>query len=198
MYVPIAQVPGGVTTLNVRLLPLTWIVRTNTDPHSLTRRIEAELTAASGGLPVTRIRSMDEVAGESIARTRFEMLLMTVFGLSALFLAAIGIYAIMTFSVRQQTREIGIRRALGAESSQVRSMVLRHGMMLSSIGVGVGLASAFGLARLLATYLFGVTVYDPVVFVSVPLLLSLVALLAVWFPARRATLVDPTVALRYE
>jgi predicted permease len=198
MYVPIAQVPGSVTTLNVRLLPLTWIVRTNADRHSLTRRIEAELSAASGGLPVTRIRSMDEVAAESIARTRFDTLLMTVFGLSALFLAAIGIYAIMAFSVRQQSREIGIRRALGAGSSQVRYMVLIHGMRLSLIGVGVGLASAFGLARLLATYLFGVTVYDPVVFVSVPVLLSTVALIAVWFPARRATLVDPAVALRYE
>jgi predicted permease len=198
MYVPIAQVPDGVTMLNVRLLPLTWIVRTTPDPHSLTRRIEAELSAASGGLPVTRIRSMDEVAAESIARTRFNMLMMTAFGLSALLLAAIGVYSIMAFSVRQRTREIGIRRALGAESSQLRHMVLRHGMKLSLIGVAAGLISAFGVARLLAAHVFGVTIYDPLVFVSVPLLLSAVALMAVWLPARRATLVDPTVALRNE
>jgi predicted permease len=198
MYVPVAQVPDGVTTLNVRLLPLTWIVRTHAEPHSLAGRVEAELAAASGGLPVTRIRSMDEVAAESIARTRFNMLMMTAFGLSALLLAAIGVYSIMAFSVRQRTREIGIRRALGAESSQLRRMVLGHGMKLSMIGVAAGLVAGLGAARLLAAYVFGVTIYDPLVFVSVPLLLSAVAFMAVWLPARRATMVDPTVALRNE
>ncbi len=198
MYVPVAQVPDGVTRLNVRLLPLTWIVRTNVEPHALSNRIEGELSAVSGGLPVTRIRAMDEIAADSIARTRFDMLLMTVFGCFALFLAALGIYGVMGFSVKQRTREIGIRRALGAESSQVRNMVLLQGMSLSLIGVGVGLASAFGVARLLATYVFGVTIHDPVVFISVPVVLSAVALLAVWLPARRATSIDPMVALRYE
>jgi len=123
---------------------------------------------------------------------------MTVFGVAALLLAAIGIYGLMAYSVTQRTQEIGIRLALGAESGTVRNMVVGQGMLLAIIGVVVGVGAAFGLSRLIASLLFGVKASDPAVFVAVPLVLTLVALLAVWLPARRASRIDPIVALRYE
>ena len=125
------------------------------------------------------------------------MLLMTVFGASALLLAAIGIYGLMAYSVEQRTQEIGIRLALGAEARQVKNMVVLQGMRLTLAGVALGVAAAFGLTRFLASFLFGVEAWDPLVFVSVPLVLAMVALLAVWLPARRASGVDPIDALRY-
>src|SRR5436190_16737831 len=141
---------------------------------------------------------MDEVISRSSSRQRFNMLLMTVFGSAALFIAAIGIYGLMAYSVQQRTQEIGIRLALGAESGHVRSMVVFQGMRLALIGVVIGIGSAFGLTRVIATFLFGVKERDPAVFTAVAVLLSVVALLAVWIPARRATRIDPVVALRYE
>jgi len=124
--------------------------------------------------------------------------LMTVFGASALLLAAIGIYGLMAYSVAQRTREIGIRMALGAEAEQVRKMVVFQGMRLAVIGVAVGLVAAFALTRLMASFLFGVQARDPVVFVAMPVLLTVVSIAAVWFPARRASTVNPLIALRYE
>jgi putative ABC transport system permease protein len=139
---------------------------------------------------------MDEVVALSTSRERFNMLLMTVFGSSALLLAAIGIYGLMAHSVAQRTQEIGIRLALGADSSVVKQMVVLQGMRLALVGVVVGLASAFGLTRFIGSFLFGVQALDPVVFVSIPILLTAVALVAVWIPARRASRVDPVFALR--
>jgi len=141
---------------------------------------------------------MDEVISRSTSRQRFNMLLMTVFGVSALLLAAIGVYGLMAYSVQQRTQEIGIRMALGAESSHVRKMVISQGMRFALIGVVTGVAAAFGLTRLIAAFLFGVTTWDPFVFTTVPVLLTVVSLLAIWFPAIRATRVDPLTALRYE
>ena len=198
MYVPTAQVPDGVTALNVRLLPIVWVVRTATDPYSLGAPIQKELSRASGGLPVARVRSMDDVVSESIARARFDMWLMTIFGCLALLLAAIGVYSSIAYAVQQRTAEIGIRMALGADSRAVRRMVLGQGMSLAMAGIALGLASAFGLARLLAGFLFGVTARDPAVFIAVPLILSGVALIAVWLPARHATRISPMIALRNE
>ncbi len=126
------------------------------------------------------------------------MLLMTVFGGSALLLAAIGIYGLMAYSVQQRTQEIGIRMALGALATDVRNIVVVQGMRLALVGVVLGTASALALARLIAGILYGVEAHDPAVFVGIPILLSLVALLAVWLPARRASRVDPIVALRYQ
>jgi len=126
------------------------------------------------------------------------MLLLTVFGVSALVLAAIGIYGLTAYSVQQRTSEIGIRMALGAGVGDVRGMILFQGMRLVWIGAAIGLAAAFGLSRLITSFLFGVRPADPFVFVSVPMVLSAVALLAIWFPALRATRIAPSEALRYE
>jgi putative ABC transport system permease protein len=122
--------------------------------------------------------------------------LMTVFGSAALLLAAIGIYGLMAYSVAQRTQEIGIRLALGAETAAVRRMVVVQGMRLAILGVVVGLASAYGLTRFIASFLYGVKALDPMVFVGIPLLLTFVAFVAVWVPARRASLVNPVTALR--
>jgi predicted permease len=198
MYVPVAQVPDGVTVLNVRLLPIVWIARSTNEPHLLSSAIEKELQQASGGLPVARIRSMDEVVSESTARSRFDTLLMGLFAASALVLAAVGIYGLMAYSVEQRAQEIGIRLALGAGPSRVRNMVIAQGMLFAVLGIAVGTMASFSLARVLAGFLFGVSPRDPVVFLSVPLLLGAVALVAVWLPASRATRMTPMDALRYE
>jgi predicted permease len=197
MYVPNAQVPDALNALNVRITPVAWVVRTKGSPYSYSTAIQEQLRQASG-LPVSDVRSMEEVVSRSISRQRFNVLLMTVFGASALLLAAIGIYGLMAYSVAQRTREIGIRMALGAEAQQVRKMVVFQGMRLAVIGVVVGLVAAFALTRLMASFLFGVEARDPVVFIAMPVLLTVVSIAAVWLPARRARTVNPLVALRYE
>ncbi len=198
MYVPVSQVTDGMTALNARLGPIVWLVRTRSDPHALASSIGKQLVQASGGLPVAHVRSMDEIVVHSTAREDFNMLLLTIFAGSALLLAAIGIYALMAYSVQQRTQELGIRMALGARAGHVRNLVVFQGMRLAVIGVVVGLAAAFGLARYIQSMLFHVKAWDPLVFISVPLLLTAVALIAVWVPARRATVIDPLNALRYE
>lgn len=198
MYVPEAQVTDGVTALNNRIVPVFWSVRTKVPPFSLGAAIQNELRTASGGLPVAHLQSMEQVVGETTARTDFNMALLTIFAGVALLLAAIGIYGLIAYSVEQRTQEIGIRMALGASPRAVRNMVVRQGMKLALIGVGVGVAAALGLTRLISSMLYGVKAWDPVVFVSVAVLLSLIALLATYLPARRASRVDPVVALRYE
>jgi ABC-type antimicrobial peptide transport system permease subunit len=197
MYIPQAQVPDAVNALNVRITPVAWVVRTQGDPYLVSTQIQEQLRQTTG-LPVTSVRSMEDVVSRSTSRQRFNMWLMTVFGVCALALAAIGIYGLMAYAVEQRTQEIGIRLALGATASQVKGMVVRQGMTLAIVGVVIGVASGFGLARLIETMLFGVTTRDVLVFAGVPLLLTAVALLAVWLPARRASRVDPMVALRYE
>ncbi|MDQ3486945.1 MAG: ABC transporter permease [Acidobacteriota bacterium] len=197
MWIPQAQVPDAANALNVSLTPISWIVRTQVAPQSLSGAIQDKLQQATG-LPVSNVRSMDEIVALSVSRQKFNMWVMSVFGACALLLAAIGIYGLMAYSVEQRTQEIGIRLALGAQASEVRRMVVRQGMMLALVGIGVGLAGAFGLAQLITAFLFGVTAKDPVVFAGVPVLLGAVALLAVWVPARRASKVDPLIALRHE
>jgi putative ABC transport system permease protein len=196
MYVPLAQVPDSLNALDLTIYPLAWIVRTQTNPARLVPTIQEQLRQATG-LPVSDVHSMDEVVSLSTARQRFNMLLMTVFGCSALVLAAIGIYGLMAYSVEQRAQEIGIRLALGAEERCVRNMVIRQGMGLAFAGVLVGVAVAFGLTRFLDSLLFGVKARDPVVFVSVPALI-VVAIFAVWLPAARASKVNPADCLRYE
>ncbi len=197
MFIPQAQVPDLANALNVSLTPISWIVRTQTPPQALSSAIQDSLRQTTG-LPVSNVQSMDEIVSVSVSRQRFNMWVMTVFGGCALLLAAIGIYGLMAYSVEQRTQEIGIRLALGAQASNVKNMVVFQGMTLAVIGVVAGLVAAFLLARLITAFLFGVTPRDPLVFIGVPVVLTLVALLAVWLPARRASLVDPIIALRYE
>jgi ABC-type antimicrobial peptide transport system permease subunit len=177
---------------------MAWVVRIHGEPHSLSLAIQEELRRTSGGLPVESIRSMDEVLAQSTAGRKFNMLLLSIFGGSALLLAAIGIYGLMAYSVQQRTKEIGIRMALGAKSSDVRNMVLFQGLRLVFVGIAIGIPAALFLTRFIASFLFGVRAQDPAVFAAVPILLSAVTIFAVWLPARRAAKVDPMVALRYE
>ncbi|MBW8747965.1 MAG: ABC transporter permease [Acidobacteria bacterium] len=198
MYIPLAQMPDGETALNSRVAPLWWVVRTNGDPHAVAAQVTTALREATGGLPVAHIRTMDEIDSLTVSRQRFNMLLLTVFGASGLLLAAAGIYGLMAFSVEQRTQELGIRMAMGAQTSHLRNMVLRQGMILTIIGVAAGIAASFWLTRFLASFLFGVEKWDPLAFLLTPLLLSVVALAATWIPAVRATRVDPMTALRFE
>jgi putative ABC transport system permease protein len=198
MYIPTAQLPDGETALNSKVTPRWWIVRTSVEPHTLVKPISAALRDASGGLPVAHIRSMEEMVALNTSRQRFNMLLLSVFGSSALLMAAIGIYGLMAYSVQQRTQEIGVRMALGAQASNLRNMVIRQGMTLALIGVVIGIGGAFWLTRFLASFLFGVKAWDPTAFIATPILLSAVTLIAIWVPARRATRVDPVTALRFE
>jgi putative ABC transport system permease protein len=197
MYIPQAQVPDAANALNVGLTPIAWVVRTQVEPHSVSDAIQEQLRQASG-LPVSNVRTMSDVVSTSTSRQKFNMWLMTVFGGSALLLAAIGIYGLMAYSVEQRTQEIGIRLALGAPATSVKNMIVRQGMTLTLVGVVVGVGSAYLLSRFVSSLLFGVTATDPLIFVAVPLVLSAVALLAVWLPARRASRIDPIIALRAE
>jgi len=176
--------------------PWVWLMRTRASSKSLTSAIENELRRASGGLPVARVRTMQEVLSQSTARERFNALVLTIFGCSALLLAGIGIYGLMAFTVSQRLHEIGIRLALGADSRRIRKMILLQGMRLIFAGALCGLAAALGLTRLIAGFLFGVQSWDPLVFVVASAILISVAMLAVWLPAKRASRIDPVHALR--
>ena len=176
---------------------MAWIIRTRVAPASISAAAQEQLRLATG-LPVSDVEPMTGVVYTSISRQRFNMLLMTVFAASALLLAAIGIYGLMAYSVEQRTQEIGIRLALGADARDVRRMILFQGMQLAVAGVLIGVLSALGLTRFITTILFGVQARDPAVFVGIPVALAVVALVAVWLPALRASRVDPLTALRCE
>jgi predicted permease len=198
MMVPTAQVVDWYAAAYSDTSAMIWVARTRGDPHQAFAAVSEQLRLSSGGLPVAHLRTMEEVMGRSTARQSFNMLLLTIFGAVALVLAAIGIYGLIAYSVEQRTQEMGIRMALGADPSAIRKLVVWQGVRMCLVGVAVGIAAAFGLTRLIATILFGVKPWDPVVFISAPLILSAVALLAVWLPAARASKLDPMAALRVE
>jgi putative ABC transport system permease protein len=172
--------------------------RTEGDPKAMTQSIKQEIWKVDTQLPLTRVETMDEMAAESFAARRFNMSLLTLFAGLALVLAAIGIYGVMSYAVTQRTQEIGIRMALGARSADVLGLVLRKGMFLVLIGITLGLVGAFALTRLMVTLLFGVTPTDAFTIGFVSVIFIMVAFIACFIPARRATKVDPLVALRYE
>lgn len=194
MYVPVAQLPDAMTARNNRVLPMTWVLRTS-DNRVSQGLIEHELSEASG-LPLGRVRTMRQVVAAFSARTQFYLLLSIVFGVVALLLAAVGLYGVMAYSVQQRTREIGLRMALGAEPGNIRNMVLWQGMRLALIGIGAGIPAALALTRVMVSMIFGVRPWDPAVIVGVSVLLAGVALMAAYFPSRRATEVSPCESLR--
>jgi ABC-type antimicrobial peptide transport system permease subunit len=195
MFIPQAQVPDPVNALNVRITPIAWVVRTRVHPYSVSAAIQEQLRQSTG-LPVSDVETMDEVVSGSVSRQRFNMWLMSVFGASALLLAAIGIYGLMAYSVQQRVPEIGIRLALGADAGRVRRMVIWQGMRMAMVGVVLGVAGALALARYLTAQLYGVAPRDPMTFAGVAVILTLVALAAAWVPALRASRVAPIEALR--
>jgi predicted permease len=198
MYVPQSQITDGLTKFANSQLPLSWIIQTTVDPASLSAAIQHEIQSVDSQLAASKIRTMEQVISASTAPQNFNMLLLTIFAGLALLLAAIGIYGLMSYTVEQRTQEIGIRMALGAARGDMLKLVVRQGMLLSGIGVVIGLAASFGLNRLLGNLLFGVKATDPVTYAAVAVILISVALLATYIPARRATQIDPMIALRYE
>src|SRR5262245_46476822 len=197
-YLPISQMTEANARRQSRARPLHWVVRARTEPYSLRTGIERELRAASGGLPVAHIRSMEEVVSEATARERFNMTLLCAFAAIALMLGAVGVYGVMAYSVQRRTQEIGVRIALGALPRDVRFMVVFDGMRLAVAGVMLGIAVALTLTPFMGSLLFGVEARDPAVFASTVIVLSTAALLATCIPAYRATRVDPVTALRWE
>ena len=198
MYIPQAQVTDGLTKLASGLLPLSWVIRTSADPLSAASAIKHEFESLDATLAPSQIRTMDQVIAESNTRTNFNTLLLTIFALLALLLAAVGIYGLMSYSVEQRTQEIGIRIAMGADQSKIMKMILGHGARLAVIGTVIGLGAAYGLTRMLAQLLSGVKANDPVAFLIVAVILIAVTLLAGLVPARRAMRVNPIIALRQE
>lgn len=189
MYTPILQTPMPFANL---------VVKTALDPQSIAASVQTQASALDQDLPIHSAKPMEAFLAASISRPKFNTLLLTIFAAIALVLAGVGIYGVMAYSVAQRTHEMGIRMALGARRADVLRLVVGQGMTLAAVGVGLGLGAAYGLTRLMASLLFGVTATDPLTFVGVSLVLATVSLIANLIPARRATKVDPMVALRYE
>jgi len=176
----------------------TLTVRTAGDPLKLVNLVKQAVWSVNRDQPVSNIRTMEQVLAESVAQPRIFTLLLGVFAALALALASVGIYGVVSYSVSQRTHEVGVRLALGAEQFDVLRLVIGQGMLLTGIGLGIGLAGAMALTRFLSSFLYGVRPTDPITFAAVALVLAVVALLAAYIPARRAMKVDPMVALRYE
>jgi putative ABC transport system permease protein len=174
------------------------LVRSTVDPTSLSAAVTRQIRSLDPEQSIAEVRTMEQVLWSSVARPRFNTLLLSVFAAVAFFLAAMGIYGVMSYAVTQRAHEVGIRMALGAQKRDVLKLIIRHGIMLTLIGVGVGLLASYALTRVLAGLLYGVKPTDPATFIGVPLLLSAVALLACYIPARRATKVDPMTTLRHQ
>jgi putative ABC transport system permease protein len=174
------------------------VARTTTDQTALTAAVRHEVQAVDPNQPVFNVNTMQQVLADSLASQRLSMLLLSIFAGVAMILAAVGIYGVLSYTVIQRTHEIGIRMALGARVPDVIRLVLGHAMMLVTIGIGLGLVGAFAVTRVMASLLYGVSATDPLTFGGVSLLLAAIALVACLIPARRATKVDPMVALRHE
>ncbi|HEX8142216.1 MAG TPA: ABC transporter permease [Pyrinomonadaceae bacterium] len=189
LYFPHPQNPWGGMYL---------VVRTMNEPASMAAMVRDAIQSVDKDQPVYRVMTMETLLAESVAQRRFSMLLLTLFAVVAVLLAIVGLYGVMSYGVSQRTHEIGIRMALGAQAGDVLRMVVGQGLLLALIGVGAGLLASLALTRVMSSLLFGVSARDPFMFVSIPLILAAVALLACYIPARRATKVDPMIALRYE
>src|SRR5215510_12959832 len=181
-----------------RARPINLLVRTDAEPLNLAAAVRAQVAALNKDQAVFNVRTMEQILARSVAARRFSMLLLTVFAVVALALASLGIYGLMSYAVAQRTREIGVRMALGAQSGNVLRLVIGQGMKLAFVGVATGLIASLALTRTMKNLHFGVSATDPATFATIALLLIAVALLACWLPARRATKVDPVVALKHD
>jgi len=189
MYLPHSQFPTSFNSL---------VIKTDADASGMMAAVRRELVSLDKDQAVFNVTTLDQLLSESILTRQFFMSLLLVFAALALILAAVGIYGVMSFVASQRTHEIGIRMALGAQTRDVLKLIMGNGMVLAASGVALGLGGAFAVTRVMAGLLFGVTATDTITFVSVSLGLICIALLACYIPARRATKVDPLVALRYE
>ena len=196
MYLPQSQLPDAVTALVNGAIPLSWAVRTAGEPMGSRSAVEREFGAVDSMITVSKERPMEQVLAQSMARQRFNMLLLSVFAAIALLLAAIGIYGLMSYSVEQRVQEIGIRMALGSSRGQMVGLVMGQGMKLAGAGIALGLALAYAVTKVLSSLLFGVKAGDVGTFTAVALVLTGAALLASYVPARRAASTDPSRALR--
>jgi putative ABC transport system permease protein len=181
--------------------PTSWMdlaVRTASAPMNVAAAVRSEIASVDKDVPIAKLRTMNQILTGSVAQPRFRTLLLTLFAFLALALSAVGIYSVMSYAVGERTQEMGIRLALGANQGEILILSLRQGLLLTSVGIGIGLVSALGLTRVLSSLLYGVKPTDPLTLAAVSLFLTGVALLACYVPARRATKVDPMVALRYE
>ncbi len=197
-FEPEAQVSSGLLHLDLELLPLNWIVRTTGDPMAIAEQIRREALTVAGDLPMADPQPLEKIVSNSLSQQRFVMTLLSVFAALALLLGTVGLYGVISYSVAQRTRELGIRSALGARRSKLLSLVVGEGMRLALAGLLLGLLSAFALTRYLRSLLYGISPADPVVLATVTLLMGAVALAACFFPAYRASRIDPLVALRDE
>jgi predicted permease len=196
VFIPLKQVTGGMTSNTLRTS--SFVLRTTGDPLQLSAPIRNEMSQLDPTVPIRNVRTMEQLVDRSVAPQRFNFSLLALFAAIGLLLAAVGIYGVMAYSVSQRTHEIGLRMALGARTFDVLRMILRQGMALAIVGVVLGLVASFALTRLMKNLLFSVSANDPATLVGVTLLLTFVAFLACYVPARRATKVDPLIALRYE
>jgi putative ABC transport system permease protein len=194
--VPISQIPEE----NVSLLTnnMNWVVRTSAEPLTQAGAIRREIQSVNGNVPTSNTRSMEQFVASSLAANRFNLFLIGIFAIGALILAGTGIYAVISYSVAQRTHELGIRRALGAQQLDVLKLVVGGSLKIVLLGVALGLVSALIFTRVLSNLLYGISVIDPSTFVSMSLLLIIIALFASFIPARRAAKVDPIIALRSE
>ena len=200
-HLPLTTEPFGeffVSCLQQPDSSMTLIVRATSDPASLAGAVRSKVQEVDRDQPVYDVATMQERFSQAVAPQRFNALVLGIFAGVALILAGVGVYGVMAYSVARRTHEIGIRRALGAQQQDVMRLVLRRGAALALVGITLGLVGALALTRFLSSLLYGVTVRDPLTFVAVSLILAGVALMANYIPARRATKVDPLVALRYE
>ena len=177
-------------------LPLTYVVRTAADPASLIARIRAEAAAMDPDVPIAELSTLASYVSNAMSQTRFLLALIGAFAVMALGLASLGLYGVISYSAKQRTREIGVRVALGASERDVMGLILGQGLAVALAGIGLGLAGAVALSRVVSAFLVGVSATDPITFAGVSALLLTVAIVASFVPARRASRVDPVDALR--
>jgi putative ABC transport system permease protein len=191
IYVPMSQNPYPNALRNVF-----FVVRTHSDIRTVMTDVRARMRSVDNAIPISQVQSMEEIIANSLGQRRLSMALLVVFAFLAALLAAVGIYGVMAYIVAQRTHELGIRMAMGAKAFDVLSLVLRYGLKLTAAGAVIGVAAAFALTRLMSSLLYGVTASDPLTFLGISLFLGVIALLASYLPARRASRVSPIIALR--